>query len=98
MPFTIDVMKRKRIVRLTFLGDSDAGEHKRSGQEAARLFHNKKFTRVLVDLTNQDSLMSGSTIDLYELGAGFKENPYPENTKIIAAVNESGPKPDEVNP
>ena len=93
MPYKIDVMRKKRVVRLAFFGDSDSEEHKQSRQEAAKLCHKKGFTRVLVDLTEQKSLMSGSTIDLFEFGAGFKDDPYPENTKI-AAVNESDPKPD----
>jgi len=93
MPYKINVMRKRKIIRLTFFGDSDAEEHKKSRQEAAKLCHRKGFTRVLVDLTEQDSLMSGSTMDLYKFGTGFKDDPYPENTKI-AAVNESGPKPD----
>jgi hypothetical protein len=59
MPFQIDIMKKKGIVKLTFSGNSDLEEHKRSRDDAAAICREKGFIRVWVDMTELESFMCG---------------------------------------
>ena len=93
MPYKIDLMNEKGVVKLKFSGESDSDDHKRSREDAVNFCEENKFVKVLVDMTEQESFMSGDTVKLYDYGKEFAKGLFPTGTKL-AVVNENGPKPD----
>ena len=93
MPFKIEVMDEEGVVKLKFSGASDSGEHIQARERAIQLCREREFVKVLVDMTEQESFMSGTTVELYEFGEGFANELFSKDTRI-AVVNESGPKRD----
>ena len=93
MPFKVSVMDEEGVVKLTFSGASDSGEHTKARERAIKLCREKEFVKVLVDMTEQESFMAGTTVELYKFGEGFANELFSKDTKL-AVVNESGPKRD----
>ncbi|NQT00592.1 MAG: hypothetical protein HQ580_01070 [Planctomycetes bacterium] len=80
MPYKIDVMDEKGIVKLKFSGESDSEEHKRSREYAVNLCRERGFVKVLVNMTDQESFMSGETLELYVFGKEFAKGLFPGGT------------------
>ena len=93
MPYEVDVMDEQGVVKLKFSGESDSVEHNRARECAINLCREREFSKVLVDMTEQESFMAGTTVELYEFGEGFANELFSKDTRI-AVVNESGPKRD----
>ena len=93
MPYHLSQIDRDAFVRLRFSGKSNRREHEEARSAAVELCEITGYRRLIVDMTEEESFMSGSTLDLFKFGTEFAMGQFPRKVKI-AVVNENGPKPD----
>lgn len=92
MAYEISVTGDEKVVNLRFSGDSDAAENQRARDEVVALCAERGLTRMLVDMTEVGSIMSGQTLDLFRFGEDFAKGMFPQDARI--AVVEKDPNPD----
>ncbi len=80
-------------MRLRFSGESSQRENEEARSAVAELCEITGYRRLIVDVTEVESFMSGSTLDLFKFGTEFAMGQFPRKMKI-AVVNENGPQPD----
>lgn len=93
MPYHLSQIESDALIRLRFSGKSDRREHEEARSAAVELCETTGYWRLIVDMTEEESFMSGSTLDLFQFGTLFATGQFPRKMKI-AVVNKSGPKPD----
>ncbi len=93
MPYHLSQIDKDALMRLRFWGESSQREHEEARSAAAELCEITGYRRLIVDMTEEESFMSGSTDDLFKFGTEFAMGQFPRKMKI-AVVNENGPQPD----
>ncbi len=93
MPYHLSQIDKDALMRLRFSGESSQRENEEARSAAAELSEITGYRRLIVDVTEAGSFMSGSTLDLFKFGTEFAKGQFPRKVKI-AVVNENGPQPD----
>ncbi len=93
MPYHLSQIDKDALMRLRFSGESSLRENEEARSAAAELSEITGYRRLIVDVTEAGSFMSGSTLDLFKFGTEFAKGQFPRKVKI-AAVNENGPQRD----
>ena len=93
MAYHLSQIDKDALIRLRFSGETSQREHEEARSAAAELCEITGYRRLIVDVTEVESFMSGSTLKLFKFGTEFAMGQFPRKVKI-AAVNENGPQPD----